>query len=399
MSRTPVRKYQSAMAKKQFLTTHQGIAFDTNTRLIDGQHRLEANAGLPAGGEVTLLVTWNLPPRQTAFGKLKIDTQDNMDNTKGRSIRSTLSDQGWIRAKAFASTLNALSQSAGQCTNPGLSIDMALAILDIFRPEFKELDQAVMPLVCDRAGINAALILLLRLHPEATRNFIKALQAAPNRSLQRSDLGYTAPELLVHRYANNHRVDRCWSWSAVQMRNTLKAFTVFFSAPTARWQYLRDTNAFETTYLEQLPNEVTSIRTAIGKKGRAQNASRAGIARPNPKRQSVQRSPNGDPDCVENRHPRANPNVVGHRPGQQTTRTSQHPENPPHGRSNEERRLANYSPRPRFRRERNPAGRPRTAYCLRPLGHRIFHHGCRGRQPQARKVHRHRALGRTFSFW
>ena len=266
MSRTPVRKYQSAMAKKQFLTTHQGIAFDTNTRLIDGQHRLEANAGLPAGGEVTLLVTWNLPPRQTAFGKLKIDTQDNMDNTKGRSIRSTLSDQGWIRAKAFASTLNALSQSAGQCTNPGLSIDMALAILDIFRPEFKELDQAVMPLVCDRAGINAALILLLRLHPEATRNFIKALQAAPNRSLQRSDLGYTAPELLVHRYANNHRVDRCWSWSAVQMRNTLKAFTVFLSAPTARWQYLRDTNAFETTYLEQLPNEVTSIRTAIGKK-------------------------------------------------------------------------------------------------------------------------------------
>ncbi len=261
---SPIRKYNNDMANQRFPTTHQGIAFDSDHRLLDGQHRLAALAALPEGTEITLLVTWNLPPRQLAFGKLKIDTQDDIDNTNGRPLSNSLVEEGWTRARAFSSALNALAQWGSQSTNPGLSINMANEIIDIFLPEFKELDQTTMPLVCDRAGINAALIILLRLYPSDTRQFIKALQNAPNRPGQCPENGYTAPELLVNRYSDKTKVGRTWSWSAIQMRNTLQSFEMFRTEPAKRWYYLRDNPEYTASFLAQLPAEVESIKKVIG---------------------------------------------------------------------------------------------------------------------------------------
>ncbi len=48
-----------AMAKGEFLPTHQGIAFDDEGHLIDGQHRLEAI--VESGASCWLLVARNLP--------------------------------------------------------------------------------------------------------------------------------------------------------------------------------------------------------------------------------------------------------------------------------------------------------------------------------------------------
>lgn len=44
--RTVVEKYRRLMLNDEWQTTHQGIAFDSDGRLIDGQHRLDALAGL-----------------------------------------------------------------------------------------------------------------------------------------------------------------------------------------------------------------------------------------------------------------------------------------------------------------------------------------------------------------
>lgn len=54
-----VRKYVRDMKNGRFKTTHQGIAFDENGNLLDGQHRLTAvvHAGVP----VDMMVTRNLP--------------------------------------------------------------------------------------------------------------------------------------------------------------------------------------------------------------------------------------------------------------------------------------------------------------------------------------------------
>jgi hypothetical protein len=40
LSRTVVRAFGEAMSRGDWMVTHQGIAFDVNGVLVDGQHRL-----------------------------------------------------------------------------------------------------------------------------------------------------------------------------------------------------------------------------------------------------------------------------------------------------------------------------------------------------------------------
>src|SRR5207249_3305120 len=49
LSRAVVRSFAEAMRRGEWLVTHQGIAFDLNSALVDGQHRLAAiiEADLP----------------------------------------------------------------------------------------------------------------------------------------------------------------------------------------------------------------------------------------------------------------------------------------------------------------------------------------------------------------
>jgi len=59
-----VETYSRIIKDGRWKTTHQGIAFDTNGSLIDGQHRLAAiaNAGVP----VKIMVTHNVDPDEFA---------------------------------------------------------------------------------------------------------------------------------------------------------------------------------------------------------------------------------------------------------------------------------------------------------------------------------------------
>ncbi len=54
-----VEVYALAMARGEWQITHQGIAFDTDGRLLDGQHRLEAI--VQYGRPVEMMVTRNIP--------------------------------------------------------------------------------------------------------------------------------------------------------------------------------------------------------------------------------------------------------------------------------------------------------------------------------------------------
>lgn len=61
ISELQVERYAEMMARGDWLTTDQGIAFDENGDLINGQHRL--NAIVKANRTVTMLVTRDLPNR------------------------------------------------------------------------------------------------------------------------------------------------------------------------------------------------------------------------------------------------------------------------------------------------------------------------------------------------
>lgn len=53
--------YKAAFQRGEYLATHQGVAFDVNGRLLDGQHRLTAISEMPDDFVVEMLVTTGLP--------------------------------------------------------------------------------------------------------------------------------------------------------------------------------------------------------------------------------------------------------------------------------------------------------------------------------------------------
>lgn len=64
-----VKTYLAAYLRGEHVLTHQGIAFDKEGILLDGQHRLEAMALMPDGWEFPMLVTRGLD-RSKVFGAI-----------------------------------------------------------------------------------------------------------------------------------------------------------------------------------------------------------------------------------------------------------------------------------------------------------------------------------------
>lgn len=79
VKRTTVEEYARDLKRGKFETTHQGIAFDTEGTLLDGQHRLLAIAvtGVPA----RMMVTRDLPKRSAEY----------IDRGTSRSVQDVLS--------------------------------------------------------------------------------------------------------------------------------------------------------------------------------------------------------------------------------------------------------------------------------------------------------------------
>ncbi|MCL3993772.1 hypothetical protein [Streptomyces lavenduligriseus] len=96
LSRQTVTHLARAIERGEWRLTHQGIAFDENGRLVDGQHRLEAvvKAGLP----VEVLVAHGVP--RAAFTV--------MDTGRKRTGRDALSLAGETNSNHLAAALRGL---------------------------------------------------------------------------------------------------------------------------------------------------------------------------------------------------------------------------------------------------------------------------------------------------
>ncbi|APA97277.1 hypothetical protein [Nocardia seriolae] len=93
MSRMMVSQLAEAMRRGEWLHTHQGIAFDTNGALVDGQHRLAAV--VKSGCTVRMQVSHGVEPSTFAV----------LDTGRKRSARDVLSLQGEENAAYLASAL------------------------------------------------------------------------------------------------------------------------------------------------------------------------------------------------------------------------------------------------------------------------------------------------------
>ncbi|WP_020501187.1 hypothetical protein [Sciscionella marina] len=93
LSKPVVRAFAEAMRRGEWQVTHQGIAFDTNGVLVDGQHRLAAI--IAAGGPVEMTVFTEVPP----------DTFDVLDTGKRRNAADVLAIEGEKSAIILAAML------------------------------------------------------------------------------------------------------------------------------------------------------------------------------------------------------------------------------------------------------------------------------------------------------
>jgi hypothetical protein len=82
LSRTTVRAFAEAMRRGDWLVTHQGIAFDSDGALVDGQHRLAA------------VIEAELPVEMTVFTDVEPHTFDVLDTGKRRNAADVLAIEG-----------------------------------------------------------------------------------------------------------------------------------------------------------------------------------------------------------------------------------------------------------------------------------------------------------------
>jgi len=82
VSRSVVRSFAEAMQRGEWIVTHQGIAFDVNGVLIDGQHRLAA------------IVEADVPVDLTVFTDVDDGTFDVLDTGKRRNAADVLAIEG-----------------------------------------------------------------------------------------------------------------------------------------------------------------------------------------------------------------------------------------------------------------------------------------------------------------
>jgi hypothetical protein len=82
ISKSTVRAFADAMRRGDWLVTHQGIAFDSNGVLVDGQHRLAA------------IVEADRPVDVTVFTDVEPNTFDVLDTGKRRNAADVLAIEG-----------------------------------------------------------------------------------------------------------------------------------------------------------------------------------------------------------------------------------------------------------------------------------------------------------------
>ena len=129
ISDTFVNKIANDILNDTFILTHQGIAFDTDGNLLDGQHRL---AGcIKANKPIKILVTYDVPKKYEANG-VALNSFEIIDSGRTRTVAQMLNISGVPYATGVAATAKILALlCARSSVNVGITSSQVHKILDI----------------------------------------------------------------------------------------------------------------------------------------------------------------------------------------------------------------------------------------------------------------------------
>lgn len=160
--RSSILSWSRIMKAGHWRLTHQGIAFDENGELVDGQHRLAAI--VESGVSVTMMVTWGIS-REVM--------QSAVDRNKKRTAAHSFTIDGEINANAKAAICRALyiieTPSVGYSDE--VPYEALREMLEKYRGEIERSCAAItgthiripssiagLPIVMERAGLGTSWI-------------------------------------------------------------------------------------------------------------------------------------------------------------------------------------------------------------------------------------------------
>lgn len=175
-----VERFENLLRGHQFVLTHQGIAFDQEGNLLDGQTRLHAiwNTGISA----TIMVTRGLP-KVSENGQV-IKTIDCIDCGRARSIADQLSvGYGFKNTAKNCAAARAVLMFATPDTRIKLTPTTAVFILN----NYESIQSLAAKADAYRALMNASVIaafgIAIKSYPEIAHTFVEPYIKGENLSL------------------------------------------------------------------------------------------------------------------------------------------------------------------------------------------------------------------------
>ena len=150
--------YARDMVNGVWVATHQGLAFDVDDRLIDGQHRLKAV--IMANKTVRMKVSFNLPAK---INGSEMTTMDCVDRGRTRSVADQLTIQHGFKYGSLTASICAAIASlcCGERTRR-LSVGQTLEVYRAFEPQIKfAIEHRSKEAGLKSAGVAAAFVLAM----------------------------------------------------------------------------------------------------------------------------------------------------------------------------------------------------------------------------------------------
>lgn len=189
-----IELYARDMKRGQWVINHQGIAFDENGDLLDGQTRLEAV--VLAGVAVDMMVTTGLPI--LAANSKSLHTMDTVDNCRIRSNGQNLGlRHGYKNGNRVAASARTVADICCGRHVSRVTTPQTLAILEIYGGQIGEVIAEATNVGDKRATIIGTLAFARAAYAETGASFAAAF-------FSMEELKKNHPALALRRWISNH---------------------------------------------------------------------------------------------------------------------------------------------------------------------------------------------------
>lgn len=181
-----VDKYAADMVQGNWALTGQGVTFDTDGNLLDGQHRLAAI--VKSGCSLQMLIVTNA----NKDVKPGLPTINTFDNGKNRSLNNQLGIDGVLYSANIASTVTVIVNNAFTVRRNSVSISRGVQIAHLINPHTQPLIQLLCKDNADKnkwSGRILAPLVLLRSYDK------KTVESFAQDYNEMANLGKTSPVL------------------------------------------------------------------------------------------------------------------------------------------------------------------------------------------------------------